>query len=228
MPTIRNPLLLLSSDEIANLLKNHRQDKATELYDKVLRFPQEYILFDDDFLGLVYKTIETFDMKRGSVKLVEQSSFKGTLRKYAHTIQSLAAYRIETINDADGKLMDTISFLFDNLELVQGDAPLVTFSKTMHFLLPDLFMPIDRKYTIQYFYREPPYKRENYDLPHVMGTREKQKERLFEVFEQFRLIFHKHGAVLSVNSISQWNRNIPKVIDNVVMTFVKENMEPAS
>ena len=230
MPTIKNPLLSLSSEEIANLLKEtenrYRLDKgghdnAAELYDQVMRYPRADIL-SDDFLELVYETLKAFNMNVKGAKLSRPLSFKESLKKHGDIILSLSKCNLEQV---DGNLKKTIGTLFDELELVRTKAPLVTFSKTMHFLLPDLFMPIDRKYTIQYFYRHPPYKRANYGLHYLTDTRKKQKERLFEVFEQFRLILHKHREVLKEESNSRWNRNIPKVIDNIIIAYVKKHME---
>jgi len=205
---------------------NYRKD-ATELYDQVLRFPRKDI-FSKDFIGLVYETLKAFNMNSKGARLSELPVFTKSIKKHAKTIQSLVGLKLEKVKESDSGLMDTIGFLLDNLELVQTNSPLVTFSKTMHFFLPDLFMPIDRKYTIQFFYRNPSsYKQVNYGLHSVTNTLEKQQRCFHRIFEEFRHFAHAHSDVLKaqVNPNSRWNRNIPKIIDNIIIAYVSKNME---
>lgn len=79
------------------------------------------------------------------------------------SINSLKGLRIESINEADCKdLLEELKGLYDKLELTKPNKPkLVTFSKTMHFLLPDLIVPMDRKYTMQYFLNYPTFSGNN-------------------------------------------------------------------
>ena len=79
----------------------------------------------------------------------------------------------------------------------------------MHFLLPDLFMPIDRRYTLRFFYELKPVN---------------EKQCFFQVFEQFRLFAQEHHEILKaqVDKNSHWNRNVSKVIDNIIIAFVTE------
>ena len=230
MPTIKNPLIsTFLTDKKIVALSNDTEDTyrkdAAELYREVLQNRKD--ILSDDFLQRVYETLEAFNMNAKGAKLVKQSSFIMSLQKQGDTIQSLAKYRLERLKNTDDDLKNTIGTLFDKLKLVDTESPLVTFAKTMHFLLPDLFMPIDRKYTLQFFYRNPPYKDKNYGLHYLTNTREKQKERFFEVFEQFRQFAREHCEVLKrlVDKKSRWSWNIPKVIDNIIIAYVKENTE---
>lgn len=207
---------------------NYRKD-AVEFYKQVLRFPRKDI-DSDEFIVLVFETLEAFNMNTKGAKLSELSVFKKAIKKHTKTIQSLVGLKLEEVNKDDNTLSTAISSLFglfDGHQLVQTASPLVTFSKTMHFFLPDLFMPIDRKYTLQFFYGKPPYKNKNYGRQDFMNTVEKQKKCFLKIFEEFRLFAQKHYPVLKeqVDKHSRWNRNIPKIIDNIIIAFVSENME---
>ena len=54
-----------------------------------------------------------------------------------------------------------------------------------------------------------------------------EKECLHQAFEDYRQFAQKHHALLAaqVDKTSRWNRNIPKVIDNIIIAYVSENME---
>lgn len=238
MPTLKNTLLSTppyQTKRIIELLKytetHYREDNAPKLYDEVLLSSRkDKGMVSDDFLELIYETLKAFNMDTKGAKLSELSVFKRSIKKHAQTIQSLVGFKLEKVKKDDRTLAVAIPALFnlfDDHQLVQTESPLVTFSKTMHFLLPDLFMPIDRKFTLQFFYSRPPYKKVNYGLYHLTNTLEKQKECFLQVFEQFRQFAHTHSGILKeqVDKNSRWNRNIPKVIDNIIIAYERENME---
>jgi len=84
-------------------------------------------------------------------------------------------------------------------------------------------MPIDRKYTLQFYYANT-FNRTN-SMENVIDSSE--KECLHQVFEDYRQFAQKNHALLAaqVDKTSRWNRNIPKVIDNIIIAHVSENME---
>jgi hypothetical protein len=154
-----------------------------------------------------------FKMNSRGAKLSALADFKKSIIKHADIIQSLVKYKLEKVKATDESFNETIGSLFCNLSgLTQTALSLVTFSKTMHFILPDLFMPIDRNFTMRFFYQSPPIN---------------QKQCFLQVFEQFRLFAQEHYAILKeqVDSNSRWNRNIPKVIDNIIIAYASEKME---
>lgn len=229
MPTIKNNLddFFDNPDDIKRLLKNtednYRPDNANLLYHKILQFSRSEII-SDDFIELVHETLKAFNMNSKGAKLEKIDSFKETIREHGESIRSLEKLRLEKIKATDAKLTETISELYDGLKLVQTDSPLVTFSKTMHFFLPNLFMPIDRKYTLQFFYKNPPYKSIGYGWK---WSRDQQKQGFFQIFEQFRKFANEHNDLLKIqlDPQSRWNRNIPKLIDNIIIAYVKCNMD---
>jgi len=221
MPTNENPLSVIRTKkeivELSNDTEKHYRKSTVELYDEVLHLtPQKK--FTEDGLILIYKTLKAFNMDSKGAKLSELSDFKKSLKNHSDTIQSLTKYRLEKVKETDDNLKDTIGSLFDNLKLVKTNSRLVTFSKTMHFLLPHLFMPIDRKYTLKFFHK-------TYMANKDMET---QKRCFFGVFEYFRQFAHEHKEYLEkqVDDNSRWNRNIPKIIDNIIIGYMSnpENM----
>lgn len=98
--------------------------------------------------------------------------------------------------------------MFFQMELVHPGKPrLVTYSKTFHFFLPKLFVPIDRKYTLSYFYGN----------GMVPGSLERQFKRFSELHQEFRRFATNVALVQAVDN--SWNGNIPKVIDNIIIGY---------
>ena len=201
------------------------QEYDAELYHRILRSSRSDIS-SDDFIEQIYEMLVAFKMNSRGAKLAELPDFKKAIKKHADTIQSLAKVKLEKVKATDDAFTDTIGTLFCNLDgLTQTRSTLVTFSKTMHFLLPDLFMPIDRKFTLQFYYSDLPFKNKC-AMQNVINTREKQKKCLSFISEDFRRYAREHCEVLSeqIKSTSPWNRNIPKVIDNIIIAYVSEKM----
>ena len=217
MPTLKRDLLSsISARNIARLAKSGEKlltqeyDDTAERYNRILRFPRKDIN-SDEFIKLVYDMLIVFKMNSRGAKLLAFADFKKTIIKQADIIQSLAKYKLEKVKATDDTFTAMIDSLFGNLRLMQTKSSLVTFSKTMHFLLPDLFMPVDRWYTLRFFYESTPVN---------------EKACFLQVFEQLRQFAHEHHETLKaqVDKTSRWNRNIPKVIDNIIIAYVSEKM----
>ena len=218
MPKLKNTLIAtIPAKDIARLaqcgeeLLSQKYKKSAALYDRILQFPDKDFR-SNDFLDRVYGMLNAFGMNSQKARLSLPAAFKQYLKKHADTIQSLAKIKLERIKESDSELIGTIGDLFDNLRLTQTNSPLVTFSKTMHFLLPDLFMPIDRRYTLRFFYEHAPTN---------------QKACFLQVFEQYRAFSHQHSEALQAlaDPHSRWNRNVPKIIDNAIIGYVSNKME---
>jgi hypothetical protein len=86
---------------------------------------------------------------------------------------------------------------------------IVGVSKALHFLIPDLVMPIDGKFTMTYFYGYNKY----YNEP----------EKEFEIFEDIFNKTEKIVAKLNLNNDDLkeegWNTSVPKLIDNSIIGF---------
>jgi hypothetical protein len=219
MPILKRDLLsTIPAKNIARLAKRGEElltqeyNETAERYKRILHYSRKDINSDES-IKLVYDMLIAFKMNSRGAKLAELSDFKKSIKKHADIIQSLEKYKLEKVKATDDSFNEVIGSLFCNLSgLTQTASSLVTFSKTMHFILPDLFMPIDGRYTLRFFYESKPIN---------------EKQCFLQVFEQFRLFAQEHHAILKaqVDKTSCWNRNIPKVIDNIIIAYVSEKMK---
>jgi len=194
-------------------------DPGWYLYKKVLETENIKDKFTDEFLELIYVTLSAWNMNSRGARLADIDVFKRSLKKHKKPIIALSKYRIEKISNIDDILVK-IEQLFKNLEIVYQDDEidkprLVTFSKTLHFLIPDLFVPIDRKYTLMFFYGN----------VSINKNIDKQWEKFEEIFREF----HKFSLKVSKMNIkfsTRWVTNIPKIIDNVIIGYQKMLEKP--
>lgn len=214
MLTIKNHLITtVRSDKISDLIDYTKTyyrpyDPGQYLYKLVINHPFES-KFSDKFIELVYTTLISWNMNQRGARLSEFSTFKESLIMQKKHFISLEQNKIEQQLDLD-ELTETLKILFTNLQLVAKDKPkLVTFSKTLHFFLPNLLMPIDRSYTIKFFYN-------NTNVP---GFDDRQFEMYCTIFKQFREFSMNYNLDSQIDN--NWNRNIPKIIDNIIIAYMQ-------
>jgi 23S rRNA-/tRNA-specific pseudouridylate synthase len=143
MPKIKNDLTTtFQSSNIPNLVEhtaaNYRSyDPGQYLYKLAMDFSNG-TKFCEKFIELTYTTLIAWNMNQRGAKLSEFTTFKESLMEHENIIQSLEQFRIEKHPDTTS-ILQKLKFLYENLQLVAIDKPkLVTFSKTLHFFLPNL------------------------------------------------------------------------------------------
>jgi hypothetical protein len=215
MGTIKQNLIsTFTSENISNLVeytatKYRPYDPGQYLYKLAMEFPNER-KFTEKFIELTYTTLIAWNMNQRGAKLSEYEIFKNSLIEHKERIRSLERFRIE--KNLDGReLTNEIEFLFKNLKLVSIDKPkLVTFSKTLHFFLPNLLMPIDRSYTLHFFYNS----------TNVPKDDVKQIIIYNDILNQFRQLSEVYNFKIHLDR--NWNRNIPKIIDNIIIAYIQK------
>ena len=193
-------------------------DPGNYLYRKICKENDINRKFEDKFIELIYVTLSAWNMNSRGAKLSDFEDFKSSIKTNKNQIVNLSKYRIEKIREIEFDMITwRLKHLFDNLKLVgknknNKEKPrLVTFSKTMHFLLPDLVVPIDRTYTLKFFY----------------GNKS-INPKLNLQFQKFLHIFKECSNFASKSKLNSklddnWNQNIPKIIDNIIIGYQKLN-----
>lgn len=108
--------------------------------------------FSDETLRKAYKMLNTWNGGR-SGKLVSIDKFISSVRKCEDKLKELAKYKLGDFCDPKKAeiIIKIVDVIFRVLEITSANSKIVTFSKIMHLLLPQLFIPIDRKMTLQFF-----------------------------------------------------------------------------
>ena len=186
-------------------------DPGWYLYKKLIQKKSEMNIFNDEYLELVYVTLSSWNMNTRAAKLAEFDNFKNILRENKNLIISLEKYKIECLTKEEIEIiLGDLKKLFYNLDgLCIQNSKIVTWSKCLHFLLPNLIVPIDRKYTLSFF---------NYksNVPKDLGEQ-------FYLYKNMYLIFIQLSKKFDLSKYynGRWNENIPKVIDNIIIGHEK-------
>lgn len=198
-------------------------DPGQYLYNLLLEKRKRIDIFSDEYLELVYTTLIAWNMNGRGAKLNDFNLFKKSIRKNKVKINSLMDYKIEKLDEKQkAEVLKISEELFNNLDLVgiswtgnKIKSKLVTFSKTLHFLIPNLFVPIDRRYTLDFFYS-------NKMVP-TDSENKKNNEKQIKVFNE---LFGKFCEMIKIYNLkkyidNKWNTNIPKIIDNAIIGYNK-------
>jgi len=213
---------LISSNEIFEKALNKTKeeyrplDPGQYLYNLLLEKKKNLDIFSDEYLELVYTTLISWNMNGRGAKLCNITLFKESLRQNKEDILKLQKYAIEKLTLEEKEItLNTLKRLFEKLKLSETNSKLVSFSKTLHFLLPHLVVPIDRRYTISFFYNSKLIPTDNEPC--------KSNELQFKIFEELYAKFQEITKKFDLNPYldNKWNANIPKIIDNAIIGFSK-------
>jgi hypothetical protein len=170
---------------------------------------------DDIFLERLYATLTARGLHKvgaRGAKLAEFQDFSGSLRRHREAICGLASRRIDQLRDDEVEsVAGGIWHLVDALTIGRPRTTIVSGSKALHHLLPDLVHPIDRAYTLAFFFG-----------PRVLA--EAEEEHAFHLmYPQFRQIAVAcKGAIdKRLAQPTEWDTSTTKVIDNAIVGYVR-------
>jgi hypothetical protein len=167
--------------------------------------------FSDEHLELLYVTLAAWGMRTRGAKLTEFNAFRNSVLSYEDGIKECEKLRIENLKqDNTEPVLEALKIFYDDLLIVPvGKPKFVAFAKTMHFLLPELLVPMDRTYTLGYFLGR----------TNLNGDLESHFQLYSQIYLEFVAFAVKHPE-LSKFLDNNWNQNIPKIMDNVIIGHV--------
>jgi hypothetical protein len=168
-------------------------------------------LADDGFLDSLAATLKAWGVGSRDAILVEPAEFRRQLRIQAKEITSLESISVE---NGDEGTDERLWRIIRSLDIVLGrrtgrptESKIVGGSKALHHVLPELVVPIDRKYVGVFLGR--------YDR-----FQSGQAETFRIACERFRQIAIGANPVQHVGR-HKWNTSRTKVIDNAIVGFVR-------
>jgi len=193
---------------IPELIRNFDYRKGPDLYfyKKVLEMRRskhlgELLGESDRYLELIYATLVAWDMNSRGAKMKYFDEFKSTILDNRERFMQLLPYRLEAMSSgAFGEAKMLCGEIYDNMHLMISEGRLVSNSKVMHFILPDLVMPMDRQNTLKFFFGHTNESKNNFM---------KILNCSFEITKRIDL---------SQFLDDQWNQSIPKIIDNAIIS----------
>lgn len=162
---------------------------------------------------MLYAVLATWGMDniRGGPKLVEFQDFKSSIKENSSRIEELEQFRLCDLDESKKEeVKSKLVILFKNLNVMETGLRLVGVSKTLHHLLPDLVPPIDKTYTLKFFYGNTEYNKSN------------EVQKFEEIFDGFYTICRNLNLTdAGLKKGKKWDTSIPKLIDNAIIGYVE-------
>ena len=163
-------------------------------------------LKDMDYLNSLYQTLRAWGIGSRGSKLRPFNNFTDALNDISPDISDLDGLKLDHIENELDTINQKIWKIIDNMYIVDNIATLVPCSKTLHHILPDLIVPMDREYTQIFF---------GWQNPQFQYG---QSKCFFEAFKSFEFISRETNPEQYVGD--GWNTSLSKVIDNAIVGLI--------
>lgn len=190
---------------------------STYFHDKTISLLKDEglrnIFNNDQFFEYLYATLASWGLHRmgdTDTKLCDFEKFKQSIKSQKEDILTLKDKKITELK-SDSEIDEVISDLqsiIDNIKIGVGKTKVIYNTKMLHHLLPELLPPIDRQYTLKFFY-------DNKRLANIEDT-------FKETYPEFVEIASKNKKFIRDKIGNDFNTSKTKVIDNAIVGYVKK------
>lgn len=199
------------SNEFINYYRECRKKIRKDFYRTVL--------LDDKFQSNLYKTVKTWvsNAPFGGCKLKSSSDFFKIIEKIADDLEQIREITLESLVEKKTNFSQTeemLQSIFERLETADQPAQLVSSSKTLFHLLPDLIMPVDRAHVLSFFIG---WRKANSSI-----SRKKEIEYFIGIFKYYYRICKKNFNQIKdiyYKKRREHDSSMPKIIDNAVCGY---------
>jgi len=173
----------------------------------------EAALRSDDFIRCLWLTLKAWGLDARGARLLPLKDFKCVLMNHRDQISELDGIKIDDAGLPVKSVVMKLWRLIDEVRVSKARNPIVSGSKTLHHLLPELVPPVDREYTRRFF-------------KFWMNYFQYYPERVFVyIWRKSVLIAHKINLRRYVGW-SRWCTSITKVIDNAIVGYCIKHKLP--
>jgi hypothetical protein len=163
-------------------------------------------------------------------KMVEFEKFKQSIAAQRSKLKEFTTLGTDSCHDQQYvNYLEDLKGIYYGLEVSISDATIVAHSKTLAHILPNLIPPIDRQYTVRFFTQD------NKEFFTESGKYRlvnlpKGIEAQFNDFEKYascmKALFNRCDRGLFTINKASFNTSYPKIMDNLIMAFVKDVPKP--
>jgi len=174
-----------------------------------LRFGAETLasfISDDHNLETVYATLVAWDMNSRGARIKYFDDFRQSISVCASQLFDLES--VERQHGGIEQKLDRIAEVYEILHVMKTGGRLVSSSKLLHFLFPNLCVPMDSKNTLRYFY--------GYDA--------ESGRKYMEIMHLSLELMESSGGTWNKYLGAGWNTTVPKLIDNAVLLLTGNSL----
>lgn len=187
-------------------------------------------------IEMVYATLAAWGMhKMGNpedtkTKMVEFVDFKQSIMEHGRKLQEFVPLKMESCTQEQYEgCLDKINDIYCALKVSISDATIVAHSKTLAHILPHLIPPIDRQYTIRFFTQDDKNfftKSGKYRLVNLPKGLDAQFADFKKYSCRIKALFDRCDRQIFTVDKTSFNTSYPKIMDNLIMAFVKDVSKP--
>ncbi len=197
---------------------------------------QGHDFMSERHIEMIYATLASWGMHRmgdpteTKAKMVEFDSFKQSLASQQSRLSEFRELKMDQCTEEQYRsYLDGLEDIFAALVVSISNSILVAHSKTLAHILPYLVPPIDRQYTIRFFTQDDKdffAKSGKYKTVAFPIGREDQFLAFKDYCIRIKRIFGQCDRNLFEINPNTFNTSYPKIMDNVIMAFVKSVPKP--
>ena len=170
---------------------------------------------DDAFLEDLYRILKAWYGRRAWLLIPFDNSFKQEIRKAACKLDHLSGLSIIGANYDVGTVAGQLWNVIGNLTMTTADAKIVSGTKAIHHLVPNLIPPMDNRYTGDFF------------LGYGIGQgRETVFRRIYQAFTDLT-----HSLACNEEFMERvgrdFNTSVTKTVDNAIIGYVENKRKTA-
>lgn len=168
------------------------------------------------FFDWMYAALVAWRMNRGKNRIIEFDKFKEAIMNQYTNLKKIENCTIVNFSENDRKVLKDV---FQSLHLIETrkvgkyvltNSIIVSNSKTLHFILPNLVPPIDNAYTGKIF--------------SLTGNVENQTKTFFQILDFYKEIINKNNITeKDLKKDGRIPQTIGKFMDEVLIAFIRKN-----
>jgi hypothetical protein len=181
----------------------------------------------DSHIEMIYAVLPSWGMHRmgdTSTKVIDFDKFKEQIEKNR---EKLLTFRSKNISEID--INELSDLLINKLHFTESKSYLVSSSKVLHHIIPNLVSPIDKQYNIRFLLQ---------NKEHFITKSGKYSTLIYDNNEEinYSLLFLSgmHNFIEETKSLlikyldkdidlnKNFNTSLTKLFDNLIMVYVKE------
>ncbi len=171
---------------------------------------------DTRFLEALRRTLRAWGIGVRASRLVSEEKFAAALSAALPTLEILEPLAIDG-PDLPVDIASQLWLVIESLGVVENIAKIVAVTKTLHHLLPDLVVPMDREWTGKFFH---------FHLPEWQNPASQRKIFML-AYDQFVALAHQVCPEQYVTN-DAWRTSRTKVLDNALIGFCKAELDDRS
>ncbi|MDP3261156.1 MAG: hypothetical protein Q8M34_11350, partial [Thermodesulfovibrionales bacterium] len=187
-------------------------------------------------IEMIYATLASWGMHRmgdpeeTKAKMVDFDIFRQCLLDHRDELKKFIDLKMESCTAKEYENhMRNLKEIYYGLKVSISDATIVAHSKALAHILPDLIPPIDRQYTIRFFTQDNKNffsDSGNYRMINVPKGIDAQFKAFNEYTCRIKALFDRCDCQIFQIEKSSFNTSNPKIMDNLIMAFVKDVPKP--